>query len=134
MAHCGLNTRPSCGEVIPWRVHSRVLKHCVLSCSLHYNKLQVYIKGDPCADSCLVGDADTTDDVLVETTVFELAGEDCAGLLADVTHLLTTNGCNVRSAAVRPLLNRIVRTFALVTAAAAMSLPLQRSSPGQRHL
>ena len=50
-----------------------------------------------------MGDADTTDDVLVETTVFELAGEDCAGLLADVTHLLTTNGCNVRSAAVRPL-------------------------------
>ena len=33
--------------------------------------------------------------------MFELAGEDCAGLLADVTHLLTTNGCNVRSAAVR---------------------------------
>ena len=50
----------------------------------------------------LCGHADITDDVLVETTVFELAGEDCAGLLADVTHLLTTNGCNVRSAAVRP--------------------------------
>ncbi len=44
--------------------------------------------------------ADDTDDPQVETTVFELAGEDCAGLLADVTHLLTTNGCNVRSAAV----------------------------------
>ena len=36
----------------------------------------------------------------VETTVLELAGQDSAGLLADVTSLLTTNGCNVRSAAV----------------------------------
>ena len=36
----------------------------------------------------------------VETTVFELAGPDRAGLLAEVTHLLTHNGCNVRSAAV----------------------------------
>ena len=32
--------------------------------------------------------------------MFELAGQDKAGLLADVTDLLTTNGCNVRSAAV----------------------------------
>ncbi len=51
--------------------------------------------------SCGGARADDTDDSQVETTVFELAGEDCAGLLADVTHLLTTNGCNVRSAAVR---------------------------------
>lgn len=36
----------------------------------------------------------------VETTVFELAGPDRPGLLAEVTHLLTHNGCNVRSAAV----------------------------------
>ena len=35
------------------------------------------------------------------TTVLELAGQDQSGLLADVTHLLTTNGCDVRSAAVR---------------------------------
>lgn len=43
--------------------------------------------------------------------MFELAGEDCAGLLADVTHLLTTNGCNVRSAAVRLLLDCILNPF-----------------------
>lgn len=36
----------------------------------------------------------------VETTVFDLAGQDRPGLLAEVTHLLTHNGCNVRSAAV----------------------------------
>lgn len=36
----------------------------------------------------------------VETTVFELAGPDRPGLLAEVTHLLTHNGCNIRSAAV----------------------------------
>lgn len=35
--------------------------------------------------------------------MFELAGPDRAGLLAEVTHLLTHNGCNVRSAAVRPV-------------------------------
>lgn len=34
------------------------------------------------------------------STVFELAGSDKVGLLADVTHLLTQNGCEVRSAAV----------------------------------
>lgn len=45
--------------------------------------------------------ADETDDMQrVETTVFELAGADRPGLLAEVTHLLTHNGCNVRSAAV----------------------------------
>lgn len=31
----------------------------------------------------------------------ELAGPDKAGKLAEVTRLLTNNGCNVRSAAVR---------------------------------
>ena len=46
--------------------------------------------------------ADETDDAhRVVTTVLELAGQDQPGLLADVTHLLTTNGCDVRSAAVR---------------------------------
>ena len=45
--------------------------------------------------------ADESDDTQrVETTVFELAGQDKAGLLAEVTSLLTSNGCNVRSAAV----------------------------------
>lgn len=46
--------------------------------------------------------ADETDDAhRIVTTVLELAGQDQPGLLADVTHLLTTNGCDVRSAAVR---------------------------------
>lgn len=35
-----------------------------------------------------------------ETTVFELAGEDKAGLLAEVTDLLFASDCLVRSAAV----------------------------------
>ena len=51
----------------------------------------------------LVANGDDTDDTRrVETSVFELAGQDSSGLLADVTQLLTTNGCNVRSAAVGP--------------------------------
>lgn len=49
----------------------------------------------------LVLNGDETDDMnFVETTVFELAGPDRPGLLSEVTHLLTHNGCNVRSAAV----------------------------------
>ncbi|KAL6767525.1 hypothetical protein ACKKBF_B35580 [Auxenochlorella protothecoides x Auxenochlorella symbiontica] len=48
---------------------------------------------------CLNGD-ETDDTSRVESTVFELAGPDGVGLLADVTRLLTHNGCNVRSAAV----------------------------------
>jgi hypothetical protein len=49
----------------------------------------------------LAPNSDDTDDMnRVETTVFELAGQDKPGLLAAVTHLLTHNGCNVRSAAV----------------------------------
>ena len=45
--------------------------------------------------------ADESDDYhRIETTVFELAGEDKAGLLADITDLLCANDCNVRSAAV----------------------------------
>lgn len=35
-----------------------------------------------------------------DTTVFELAGQDKAGLLADITDLLSANDCTVRSAAV----------------------------------
>lgn len=44
----------------------------------------------------------------VETTVFELAGPDRPGLLAEVTHLLTHNGCNIRSAAVRACLDWVL--------------------------
>ncbi len=53
---------------------------------------------DP-AHFCEIAD-ETDDQHRIVTTVFELAGEDQSGLLADVTHLLTTNGCDVRSAAV----------------------------------
>lgn len=50
----------------------------------------------------IVANGDLTDDPhRVETTVFEVAGPDRPGLLADVTQLLTTNDCDVRSAAVR---------------------------------
>lgn len=43
---------------------------------------------------------DQFDEAKQNSTVFELAGQDRAGLLADVIHLLTHNGCDVRSAAV----------------------------------
>lgn len=49
------------------------------------------------------GDSDTTDqfdEAKQCSTVFELSGQDKAGLLADVIFLLTQNGCDVRSAAV----------------------------------
>lgn len=52
-------------------------------------------------DDQMVANGDETDDISrVETTVFELAGRDMHGLLANATQLLTTNGCDVRSAAV----------------------------------
>ena len=59
--------------------------------------LNIHLRGQE-VPAC---NADETDDMhRVMTTVFELAGQDQSGLLADVTHLLTTNGCDVRSAAV----------------------------------
>ncbi|KAK9829031.1 hypothetical protein WJX72_003510 [[Myrmecia] bisecta] len=59
--------------------------------------LNVSLRG---ADDMAANGDETDDAHRVETTVFELAGQDKAGLLADVTQLLTHNGCNVRSAAV----------------------------------
>ena len=54
----------------------------------------------------VIANGDLTDDPhRVETTVFELAGPDRPGLLADVTQLLTTNDCDVRSAAVGAVLD-----------------------------
>lgn len=35
-----------------------------------------------------------------QATVFELAGQDRAGMLADITDLMSHNSCHVRSAAV----------------------------------
>mmetsp|Transcript_9155 Transcript_9155/g.22068 ORF Transcript_9155/g.22068 Transcript_9155/m.22068 type:complete len:496 (-) Transcript_9155:335-1822(-) len=46
-------------------------------------------------------------DPLEECTVFELVGQDRPGLLADVTQLLTCNGCDVRSAAVWTFRSRV---------------------------
>jgi glycine cleavage system regulatory protein len=43
---------------------------------------------------------DQFDEAKQNSTVFELAGQDRAGLLSDVIQLLTHNGCDVRSAAV----------------------------------
>ena len=63
----------------------------------------------------------------VETTVFELAGPDRPGLLAEVTHLLTHNGCNIRSAAVSAAGGRRGATLAGRPAASICSCPaLQR--------
>ncbi|KAK9812463.1 hypothetical protein WJX73_001778 [Symbiochloris irregularis] len=59
--------------------------------------LNVQIRTEP--EAAANGD-ETDDSQRVETTVFEVAGQDKAGLLAQVTQLLTSNGCNVRSAAV----------------------------------
>lgn len=66
--------------------------------------LNIHLRGQE-VPAC---NADETDDTQrVVTTVLELAGQDQSGLLADVTHLLTTNGCDVRSAAVWTFKNRV---------------------------
>ena len=49
--------------------------------------------------------------------MFELAGHDRAGIVADVAHLLTQNGCNVRSAAVRSWRIVVLRSSSLVKVA-----------------
>lgn len=67
--------------------HSMVCRWQMLN--IHYEEDELLANGD-----------ETDDAHRVETTVFELAGRDSAGLLADVTRLLTDNGCDVRSAAV----------------------------------
>lgn len=59
--------------------------------------LNVYLQED---EDLLVNGDETDDNNRIETTVFDLAGPDRPGLLAEVTELLTRNGCNVRSAAV----------------------------------
>eukprot|EP00887_Chlorella_sp_A99_P007539 scaffold28.g7539.t1 len=59
--------------------------------------LNVYMQQD---DELAVNGDETDDMQRVETTVFELSSRDRPGLLSEVTHLLTHNGCNVRSAAV----------------------------------
>ena len=48
------------------------------------------------------------------STVFELAGQDRTGLLADVLSLLTDNGCDVRSAAVWTYNKRVAVVVAVV--------------------
>jgi len=55
------------------------------------------------------------------TTVFELAGQDRAGLLADVTQLLTCNGCDVRSAAVWTYRNRVAFVMSVMENGKPMS-------------
>lgn len=71
--------------------------------------LNVYME-----DEDLVANGDDTDDShLVETTIFELAGLDRSGLLADVMQLLTHNGCDVRSAAVWTYKGRVAFVFSV---------------------
>ncbi len=74
---------------------------CAFCCLALCLKSQLWLLEGVCTCIVLFVFADETDDQhRIVTTVFELAGEDQSGLLADVTHLLTTNGCDVRSAAV----------------------------------
>lgn len=73
--------------------------------------------------------ADETDDMnRIETTVFELAGPDRPGLLAEVTHLLTHNGCNVRSAAVSADTAQF-KTSCIILARSSTTHPLPASLP-----
>lgn len=58
--------------------------------------------------------SDTFDEVWQHSTVFELAGVDRAGLLADVLQLLTINGCDVRSAAVWTYSGRVAFVVSVV--------------------
>lgn len=77
----------------------------------------------------LVTNGDDTDDSQrVETTVFELAGYDRPGLVADVAHLLTLNGCNVRSAAVWTYRSRV----AIVLSVTHKGQPIQDALKLQR--
>jgi len=48
------------------------------------------------------------------STVFEMAGQDRSGLLADVLALLTANGCDVRSAAVWTYSGRVAFVLSVV--------------------
>mmetsp|Transcript_16924 Transcript_16924/g.50541 ORF Transcript_16924/g.50541 Transcript_16924/m.50541 type:complete len:574 (+) Transcript_16924:156-1877(+) len=80
-------------------------------------------------DDELPANGDETDDAhKVETTVFELAGRDSAGLLAEVTRLLTDNGCDVRSAAVWTYASRV----AFVLSVTAKGEPIRDEMKLQR--
>eukprot|EP00879_Flechtneria_rotunda_P017211 GHRR01018032.1.p1 GENE.GHRR01018032.1~~GHRR01018032.1.p1 ORF type:complete len:568 (+),score=198.34 GHRR01018032.1:444-2147(+) len=57
---------------------------------------------------------DTFDEVWQHSTVFEMAGQDRSGLLADVLQLLTHNGCDVRSAAVWTYSGRVAFVVSVV--------------------
>ena len=71
--------------------------------------LNVYMRDDEA-----IANADDTDEIKrVETTVFELSGRDRGGLLAEVTDLLTRNGCDVRSAAVWTYNGRVAFVFSI---------------------
>ena len=62
----------------------------------------------------VVANGDTTDDAAkVETTVFEISGQDRPGLMADSMQLMTQNGCDVRSAAVWTYRNRVAIVFSV---------------------
>jgi hypothetical protein len=58
--------------------------------------------------------SDTFDEVWQHSTVFEMAGVDRTGLLADVLKLLTINGCDVRSAAVWTYSGRVAFVVSVV--------------------
>ncbi|WIA38412.1 hypothetical protein OEZ86_001738 [Tetradesmus obliquus] len=58
--------------------------------------------------------SDTFDEVWQHSTVFEMAGVDRTGLLADVLQLLTINGCDVRSAAVWTYSGRVAFVVSVV--------------------
>jgi glycine cleavage system regulatory protein len=71
--------------------------------------LNVYMQ-----DEDIVANGDDTDDThRIETTVFELAGVDRVGILADVMQLLAHNGCDVRSAAVWTYRGRVAFVFSV---------------------
>jgi glycine cleavage system regulatory protein len=71
--------------------------------------LNVYMQ-----DEDIVANGDDTDDThRIETTVFELAGIDRVGILADVMQLLGHNGCDVRSAAVWTYRGRVAFVFSV---------------------
>eukprot|EP00884_Botryococcus_braunii_P007924 jgi/Botrbrau1/17132/Bobra.0157s0030.2 len=85
--------------------------------SVHANEDDIAPNGD-----------ETDDQHRVETTVFEFAGEDKPGLLAEVTELLSQNGCNVRSAAVWTYKGRV----AFVLSVTESGLPIQDDHRLQR--
>jgi len=86
-----------CMDMFSCKVSYITARFCSRRCGLGMRE-QGYTADLPVTDIGVAGMLDECHSM--ETTVFELAGQDRAGMLADITDLLSANDCIVRSAAV----------------------------------